>query len=213
MKKLILTLIATTLLLTSNALAIPSDVDWAVDFRSSDWSRLGSTPYVHSFTVGMVTATALPDNNLLYWDRIDGLGVRGGEDDEIDLVEELRVDFAGGKYLTGVWITDLFKADDGGADGEWGQVDLTLFDNSTVSFDFTGEFPLGIENGELFKSFGDNLNVLSAVFSIPQGQSNGDEFSVAGFAAAPVPEPATLLLFGTGLIGLAGLGRKRLIKK
>jgi len=44
------------------------------------------------------------------------------------------------------------------------------------------------------------------------GGATGWQINLSGDQAAPVPEPTTMLLFGTGLIGLAGWGRKKLKK-
>ena len=40
------------------------------------------------------------------------------------------------------------------------------------------------------------------------GPDSGD-----GSTASPVPEPATILLLGSGLVGLAGVGRKKFFNK
>ncbi len=207
MKKLIIFLIS-SVFLAGTAFAIPSSVNWAVDFRDAKAWEAAKGKTSHEGVDG-ITASALPGGNKLYWDNTDGLGILGGEPDEIDSTEQLQIGFEDGIYTTGIWITDLFTDPDGGSDGENGQVTLTFLDGADQIFDFSGLFKPGQGNGELFVDFHGVYNIKSALFSVPGGpNSKGDEFSVAGFTAAPVPEPATLLMFGTGLLGLAGIRRK-----
>ena len=53
---------------------------------------------------------------------------------------------------------------------------------------------------------------VSGDFLVDWFRISGTYADNAGSATHPVPEPASMLLLGTGLIGLAGLGRRRIME-
>jgi hypothetical protein len=198
----------------ASATSIPADL--AIDFRTEAWASANGE---QEYKVGNVTVRSYDASNSYNWtaqiyqDTVDGLGVLGGEHDEIDGFEFIWVHIDGGMALNGVWITDLFDVPDGAGSGEEGQMLFTELGGGLHYYSFSGK-DADPGNGEIWVSFGGEFWVTNAFFgSKPWPGCVDNEFSVAGFTGAPVPEPATMLLLGAGLIGLAGVGRRRFLKK
>jgi hypothetical protein len=77
----------------------------------------------------------------------------------------------------------------------------------------TGDDPVG----DLYRSLtidfqGDFTGTAGAANQSVWFLADTDNIKFAG-DLAPIPEPGTMLLFGTGLVGLAGLGRRKIFRK
>jgi PEP-CTERM motif len=138
-----------------------------------------------------------------------------------------RVTQAGGEATTW-WITGLDMQAFGGywdfSPGGWGQgltltVDLIPMGSSHVA-DICGDVVNGCGGGQgqsfLVPDgtwFGVVISEPVYAFSITADHTPGvaETFDLAGLDLARVPEPGTLVLLGTGILGLAGAVRRKLL--
>jgi hypothetical protein len=144
-----------------------------------------------------VFADEYPADRDLYWGSY-GLGVFGprGDDTQVD----------GDGTNEGVIFT--FGSD----------VRLVSVDFAWVSYN--DDFSLTVDGALLYSSLdipsSDTYTFLGTYIAdnfMIGANYNNDDFYISGMEVAPVPEPGTIVLMGLGLVGLAGMGRKKLFKK
>ena len=123
----------------------------------------------------------------------------------------VTVGFATNFLADHLYITEL------GQNAESARIFVWTLDNSNIQFNITRDgtdtFDIDLSSEAGFmNAHGGAFTMVSILGRDENGASWGFDLDAVG-VTSPVPEPATMLLLGSGLIGHAGYGRKKLFKK
>ena len=99
---------------------------------------------------------------------------------------------------------------DGSGDFEDFELTKTVKDDGSNFYEFLGKFG-EVKDPTLIIALGGTPEFITGSFT--KNSPAVDEDGKLGMTPIQAPEPATMILLGFGLIGLAGFGRNRILKK
>lgn len=235
MKKVSLVIAIIACLVAGNASATSVHVDFTDKIWSAaDGHKKYYVPYADLGITVLVRAwehydLSLGNDGRITWNNGDGLGIAGN--DEIEKTEYLKIMFVEGLYeygdtsnplplisdeedmytlqLDSIELLDLFQ--DEGPAGE-DEVAIIRGQGINLALSNPADDPMGYYQYSFDSpTFTSHLRFYGSNQKYGEEYDGFSDYAVAGLwlSSMSVPEPTSMLIFGAGLAGLAGVGRRR----